>query len=84
MHNYESCSYTLATQQDRMVKKWAKYEAVIGPILNVLRAFDRAIATCTNAKPEVAALIWGSVQALLMVRPCRILGNAKPRLLMLF
>ncbi|KAI0175555.1 hypothetical protein GGR52DRAFT_570558 [Hypoxylon sp. FL1284] len=66
-HSYESCSNTLAMEKQRIAKKWSRFEAVMGPILNVLRAFDQAVSTCVSSHPQVAALIWGSVQALLMV-----------------
>ncbi|CAG7555135.1 unnamed protein product [Fusarium equiseti] len=37
------------------------------PCFEVLQTFDRAIATCCQSKPEVACLVWGGVQALLIV-----------------
>lgn len=65
--DYESCFKDLTAEQNQFSKKWPRVKRIIGPFLDLLRSFDRAISTCVSSHPEIAALVWGGVQALLTV-----------------
>lgn len=47
--------------------KSAAFLLAIQPVLYFLQSFDKAISTLTQSLPDVAYLVWGSVQFLLIL-----------------
>lgn len=53
---------------------FSKRMSQITPILNAIQPFATAISTMVQAHPEIAALVWGSVQLILQVDSSRSAG----------
>ncbi|KAK9420145.1 putative NB-ARC domain-containing protein [Seiridium unicorne] len=65
--DYATCIANLTAANNAFSKKWARVKAIISPFFDFLNTFDRALGTCCQSSPEIACLIWGSIQAVLSV-----------------
>ncbi|KAK6062800.1 transcriptional xre family [Seiridium cupressi] len=66
--DYATCIANLTAANNAFSKKWTGVKAIISPFFDFLNTFDRALGTCCQSSPEIACLIWGSIQAVLSIK----------------
>ncbi|KAG9251495.1 uncharacterized protein F5Z01DRAFT_267855 [Emericellopsis atlantica] len=60
--------FTAQLQQEHQLRKGRGVAARLISVLQSVQAFSSIVDTLVSSKPDIAALVWGSVKLALLVR----------------